>query len=226
VRSTKINSGVTVATFTGENAIPEVCNVTGPTYAVQANLQTSSAVCGAMASAFDSAVGSLPRRLLIGLKAGTPVGTDQRGEFSASIRVFSDAWPLAQEGITEIIAEACVIRSANWQRELEFDLFAYLASLAPPNPADLVVLNKRRTEEVLSVLHDLGYYRGPVDAGWSPEAEAALLLFEENNIFFPKPTVVVGRVRFIDAPLAEYIVQGARRRVLVPNPEGEDSADP
>ena len=38
-------TGVTVATFTGSNPGPETCGLTGGTYAVQANVQTSSAVC-------------------------------------------------------------------------------------------------------------------------------------------------------------------------------------
>jgi uncharacterized Ntn-hydrolase superfamily protein len=213
--STASPTGVTVASFTGTDNIPETCSAKGPTYAVQANLQSSSAVCNTMAGAFNSTIGSLPRRLLAALKAGTPVGTDARGEFSASIKVFSNTWALAE--ITPISAEASVDRSLDWEAALEFGLNVYLAMITPGDSSDFVELNDSRVKGILKVLRDLGYYNGPV-SGWSSEAEAALARFEEFNLFFPKPTVVQGGRRFIDAPLADYVIMGAPRGVLTPSP--------
>ncbi len=205
-------TGVTIASFTGGGASPEQCSTLGATYAVQANLQTSSSVCDAMAAAFESAPGSLPRRLLAALKAGTPIGTDLREEFSASVRVFSGTWALAES--TPISAESSVIRAANWAEELEFGLNAYLAFLAPADPADRVELTSKQVAPIQSVLRELGFYQGAVDGMWSDEAEAALQAFGQVNSAFPRGTVLVNGIRFIDAPMADYIVAGAPRGVL------------
>jgi uncharacterized Ntn-hydrolase superfamily protein len=209
-------SGVTVATFTGLVNDPETCSITGTNYAVQANTQTTSNVCSAMAAGFEAAKGSLPRRLLAVLKAGGAVGGDLRGEFSASIRVFSESWELAS--ITPIIADAGVNRAADPLVELEYNLNAYLGVLTAADPADQVELSSEKAKEILKVLRDLGFYKGVVDGRWSPEAEAALEAFSTFNLFFLKPTTTSGGKRFIDAPLADYLVAGAVRNVLTANP--------
>lgn len=208
-------SGVSVANHTGAANIPETCAVLGSTYAVQANLQTSSAVCGVMAGAFDATDGSLARRLLAALVAGLPVGQDARGEFSASIKVYSAVWPLA--GLTELAADANVNRAANWEEELAFELNSFLAMLTPPDPRDRVELARSLAQQLQRTLKNLGYYGGPVNGFWSDEAETALGDFAFNNIFFPNPTVVDGGTRFIDGPLADYILTGEGRGVLVPS---------
>ncbi|MBI3463307.1 MAG: DUF1028 domain-containing protein, partial [Planctomycetes bacterium] len=148
-------SGVTVGTFTGSSAPAEKCALTGPTYAVVGDLQTSSAVCSAMAAGFTSAQGSLSRRLLDALLAGTPVGQDKRGEFSAVVRVFSSTWALAN--FTPISADAHVDRSANWQGDLKFGLDAWLSILTPGDRADLVELTTAKAQAIQGVLQALGY---------------------------------------------------------------------
>jgi len=209
-------SGVSVANHTGAANIPETCDQLGDTYAVQANLQTSSAVCAAMAAAFEATEGSLGRRLLASLKAGTPVGNDARGEYSASIKVYSDAWPLAT--LTELATDANVNRAANWEEELAFELNAFLGTLTPPDSRDRVELTRNLAKEIQRALKDLGYYQGPIDGFWSDAAEQALIAFETANIFFFNPTVVEAGTRFIDGPLADYILTGEPRDVFVPAP--------
>ncbi len=209
-------SGVTVANHTGADNFPETCDLLGDTYAVQANLQTSSAVCATMASAFEAADGSLGRRLLASLLAGTPVGTDARGEFSASVKVYSAAWPLAP--LTELATDANVNRASNWEEELAFEVNAFLGTLTPPDPRDRVELTRDLAKRIQRALKDLGYYQGPVNGFWSDQAEQALLDFESFNIFFGNPTVVDGGTRFIDGPLADYLLAGEPRGVFVPGP--------
>ena len=209
-------SGVSVANFTGLITDPEKCMVAGSTYTVQANLQSSAAVCDAMAVAFENATGSLARRLLIGLKAGTPVGNDARGEFSAAVRVWSTGWVLGI--ITPLVADAGVNRSADWEAELTFSLNAYLASFAPPDPRDRVEVTMELGMAVLKVMRDLGFYHGRVDGTWSDDADAALIEFGTLNVFFPSASVVDGGIRYINGPLAYYIIEGAGRDVLTPAP--------
>lgn len=206
-------SGVSVANHTGASNTPETCDVLGDTYAVQANLQTSSEVCGAMAAAFEAVDGSLARRLLAALLAGSPIGGDARGEYSASIKVYSDAWALAS--ITELGADAGVNRAANWEEELAFNLNAFLGTLTPPDPRDLVELTRGLAKDLQRALKNLRYYQGPVNGVWSDATEQALLDFGFNNIFFENPTVLDGGIRFIDGPLADYILTGEPRDVFV-----------
>jgi uncharacterized Ntn-hydrolase superfamily protein len=215
-------TGVSVATYTGSAAPPERSAVTGPTYAAVADIQTSPNVAGAMAAGFAAASGSLPRRLLTALLAGTSAGNDIRGEFSACIRVFSNTGTFAD--ITPISAESSVDRARNWQDDLTFGLDAYLAFWTAGDPADLVPLTNQRAVEVLTVLTSLGYYQGELDGSWNGQAEKALKDFSQFNLALIRGTVVQQGVRFIDEPLAEYILLGAARGVLIPAPNsGEDA---
>ncbi len=209
-------SGVTVANFTGAENIPETCEVLGDTYAVQANLQTSSAVCQAMADAFAATQGSLAPRLLAALLAGGAVGTDARGEFSASVKVFSASWALAD--ITPLSADGNVNRSARWEEDLSFEVSSFLAFLTPADERNRVELDRFLAKDILKVLRDLGFYQGPASGQWSDEAETGLLDFGAFNVAFPSGTVVVDGIRFIDGPLSFYVLEGMRRGVLTPAP--------
>lgn len=217
----KSPTGVTVANYTGFAASAARCNVIGPTFSVQANLQTTADVCGAMADGFSSATGSLGQRLLAAVEAGIPVGGDRRGEYSASLRVYSNQWELASA--SPISADANVTRSATWAVDLRFGLDAYQATLTRGNPSDRVELTPKRAEAIQQVLHDLGYYQGKVTGQWSDQAERALVRFGQLNLHFVHRTTVDQGVRYIDGPLAEYLVNGLARGALRPAEEGPNA---
>ncbi len=139
-----VPSGVSVANFTGNTNVtelPETCSVVGETYSVQASLQTSASVCSAMSTAFENTQGSLAVRLLKAIVDSSLAGNDARGEFSATIKVYSGSWALSD--VTPLSADANVDRSKNWEKELEFGVYSYLATLVPPDPRNLVKLKKR-----------------------------------------------------------------------------------
>lgn len=207
-------SGVTVATFTGDSNFAETCALTGDTHAVQANIQTTPEVCNIMADAFENDEGSLALRLLTALKAGATVGGDARGEFSASLKVFSESWALAE--FTPLSGDANVNRAVDWEKDLTFEINAYLASLAPPDERNLIELTARRAKKIQRSLKRLGFYQGAVNGKWSDAAEKALLDFGDFNQGFPSGTTLIDGVRFVDGPTADYIVEGERRRVLEP----------
>jgi len=209
-------TGVTVANFTGKKNTPEICDLVGPTYAVQANLQSSADVCQAMALGFESSTGSFPVRLLAALKAGTSVSSTAGGDFAATIRVFSNKWVFAD--ITEISADANVDRSSHWQTQLEFNLVSYLSVITPGDEKDLVELTPERSEKIQTILKKLGYYGGQAQENWTAEAEQALLDFSSVNLFFPRQTVQNGSTILIDGPLASFIITGFNRKALVPKP--------
>jgi uncharacterized Ntn-hydrolase superfamily protein len=79
-------SGIAVA-FTGDACIGEAGQYSGDGYTCQANMMRSDTVWGAMASAFESAVGPLSSRLLTALDAAQAEGGDLRGQQSAAILV-------------------------------------------------------------------------------------------------------------------------------------------
>jgi uncharacterized Ntn-hydrolase superfamily protein len=84
-----IDADGVVANHTGINAIAEFCNVTGESYAIQANLMWKPTVCSAMVSAFENAKGDLAERMMTALEAAQGEGGDIRGKQSAAILVVS-----------------------------------------------------------------------------------------------------------------------------------------
>jgi uncharacterized Ntn-hydrolase superfamily protein len=81
----------TVAATTGAGCIGHAGHVTGDGFAVQANMMASPAVWPAMADAYTSAAGPLPRRLLAALNAAQGAGGDARGVMSAALVVVGPA---------------------------------------------------------------------------------------------------------------------------------------
>jgi uncharacterized Ntn-hydrolase superfamily protein len=81
------------ATSTGELCIDNAGAVVGDGFAVQANMVSTPTVWSAMASAFQSASGSLARRLLAALTAGEDSGGDARGRMSAALVVVDAELP-------------------------------------------------------------------------------------------------------------------------------------
>ena len=79
----------TVANHTGENAIVEFCNLTGDSFAVQANLMWKPTVCSAMFTAYEGAEGDIAERMLVALEAAEGEGGDIRGKQSVALLVVS-----------------------------------------------------------------------------------------------------------------------------------------
>jgi uncharacterized Ntn-hydrolase superfamily protein len=75
------------AAHTGASCIPDAGHQTGDGYSVQANIMRSTSVWPAMAEAFESATGTLARRLLAALDAAEATGGDWRGMQAAGLLV-------------------------------------------------------------------------------------------------------------------------------------------
>ena len=78
-----------VANHTGDNAIIEFCNLTGDSFAVQANLMWKPTVCSAMFTAYERAEGDIAERMLVALEAAEGEGGDIRGKQSVALLVVS-----------------------------------------------------------------------------------------------------------------------------------------
>lgn len=79
------------ATYTGEDCLPWAGGRTGDGYAVQGNLLAGPQVVDAMATAFETAPGDFPTRLVYALAAGQAAGGDARGRQSAALLVVRKA---------------------------------------------------------------------------------------------------------------------------------------
>jgi uncharacterized Ntn-hydrolase superfamily protein len=89
-----------VAAHTGELCIPDAGHRTGEGYSVQANIMRTPDVWPAMAEAFESARGSLSRRMLAALEAAQEAGGDWRGMQAAGLLVVpaeGKAWEVVTE---------------------------------------------------------------------------------------------------------------------------------
>ncbi len=76
-----------VAVHTGEACMAYAGHVEGDGFSAQANMMASADVWPAMAGAFETAEGTLDRRLLAALDAGEAAGGDVRGRQSAALLV-------------------------------------------------------------------------------------------------------------------------------------------
>ena len=84
-----VDADGTVANHTGNNAIVEFCNLTGDSFAVQANLMWKPTVCSAMFEAYENAEGDIAERMLVALEAAEGEGGDIRGKQSVALLVVS-----------------------------------------------------------------------------------------------------------------------------------------
>src|SRR5207244_8804128 len=75
------------AAHTGAGCIRECGHLVGDGFTVQANMMGRDTVWGAMAAAYESAQGTLARRLLAALEAAEAEGGDFRGAQSAALLV-------------------------------------------------------------------------------------------------------------------------------------------
>jgi uncharacterized Ntn-hydrolase superfamily protein len=82
-----VDSSGAVAAHTGERCIPYAGHLEGEGFSAQANMMAGPEVWPAMAEAFTTTNGPLPRRLLAALDAGESAGGDVRGRQSAALLV-------------------------------------------------------------------------------------------------------------------------------------------
>ncbi|MEE8047040.1 MAG: DUF1028 domain-containing protein, partial [Dehalococcoidia bacterium] len=82
-----VDSSGMVAGYTGSKALEAKGSVQGRGYSCQANMMLSDGVPEAMASAFESSICPLERRILVALDAAQMAGGDVRGMQSAAIHV-------------------------------------------------------------------------------------------------------------------------------------------
>ncbi|MFC5368929.1 DUF1028 domain-containing protein [Salinirubrum litoreum] len=73
--------------FTGDACVPWCGSRIGDDYTVAGNMLAGAEVLEATATAYETATGDVPDRLVSALEAGTAAGGDDRGELSAALLV-------------------------------------------------------------------------------------------------------------------------------------------
>lgn len=158
-----LDSAGAVAVHTGDGCIAYAGHVEGPAYSAQANMMATADVWPAMAAGFESASGSLARRLLAALDAGERAGGDVRGRQSAALLVVPPAGEPWQR-VVELRVEDDVEPLAELRRLLDLHDAYALADRADtlagegrhPEAAELYVA----AAEAAPASAELGFWAG------------------------------------------------------------------
>lgn len=178
------------ATFTGEECIPWAGGRAAHDYACQGNCLTGPEVVDDMAAAFESATGTLARRLLTALTAGDAAGGDRRGRQSAGLLVVTPGggYGGGSDVLVDLRADDSPAPVAELTRLLD------LHELYFGEPEDLQPLDGALADEVDAALSRLGYGPGkPLSnrlfdwMGWAN--------FEERHIAGSIDAIVLGKLR-------------------------------
>ncbi len=163
------------AAFTGRKCLPWAGHLVGENFACQGNILASERVVSAMAEAFTRTRGALAERLLAALAAGQAAGGDRRGQQSAALLVVKEKGGYG--GFNDRYIDLRVDDHPRPIEELRRLYELHLLYFAPPEPEDLVPLDRELRRRLQELLTHLGYYRGPANGEQSPEFDEALFRF-------------------------------------------------
>ncbi|HVE73490.1 MAG TPA: DUF1028 domain-containing protein [Mycobacteriales bacterium] len=178
------------ATFTGAQCHDWAGGCTGPGFAAQGNILTGPEVVAAMAAAFSTASGPLPRRLLAALTEGDQAGGDRRGRQSAALLVVSEAGGYG--GGSDVLVDLRVDDHPAPVPELARLLDQHDVYFGKPDPDALLPLTGPLAEEVADLLRTWGHP--------SLESWAGVENYEERLVDGHIDPVVLARLRATPAP--------------------------
>jgi uncharacterized Ntn-hydrolase superfamily protein len=148
------------AAYTGQECTEWAGHLVGEGYTCQGNILAGEAVLGAMAEAFETAKGGPWGRLIAALEAGQEAGGDRRGQQSAALLIVRKAGGYG--GLSDRFIDLRVDDHPTPITELKRLLELHKLYLFPTDPQDLLPLNEDLVRELQQILHQAGYYRGPI----------------------------------------------------------------
>lgn len=189
------------ATFTGSDCYEWAGGLTGDGYAVQGNLLVGPQVVKEMASAFETAAGDLPDRLLASLLAGDRAGGDRRGRQSAAILVVKEGAGYA--GFND--------RWLDYRVDDDVDPVPRLVELVELHslyfgkspPEERLSLSGEVLQDLQELMIGLGYYDGPVHGELDDQTSSAVRAFVGNENFEERTDLDAG---LIDRPVYEFLL--------------------
>jgi uncharacterized Ntn-hydrolase superfamily protein len=164
-----------VATYTGDGCHAWAGGVTGEHCAAQGNMLLGGRGCEAMVEYFESAAGSLARRLVDALAIGDQVAGDSRGRQAAALYVIRPAEEERFDVFTEPTIDLRVDDHVNPHVELSRLLDLYELIYLPTAPDEKLPTNERTVRRFQRMLSRLGYYSGALTGNLDEPTRDALL---------------------------------------------------
>jgi len=159
------------AAWTGKECMPWAGHLTSDGFACQGNILTGEAVVHAMAATFERTAGLLPERLLAALAAGQTEGGDSRGQQSGALYVVKEKGSYG--GYLDRYVDVRVDDHAAPVEELRRLLDLHRLYFGATTAADLTRIGGNVTKMIQEMLTNAGFYAGPIDGVYGPEAKEA-----------------------------------------------------
>ena len=163
------------ATYTGDDCFPWAGGKTGEDYACQGNILVGEATVLAMGHTFDQTAGPLGKRLLAALAAGQAAGGDRRGQQSAALLVVRQNGGYG--GFNDRMIDLRVDDHPQPIQELQRLLSLHELYLSPPDPQDILVIDRALATELQALLTLSGDYQGSPSGVYDEPTRQAFYAF-------------------------------------------------
>jgi uncharacterized Ntn-hydrolase superfamily protein len=190
------------ATYTGKDCFEWAGGLTGDHVAVQGNILAGRQVVEAMHTAYIEASGDLPARLLAALRAGDLAGGDRRGKQSAALFVVKSK--AGYGGFNDRWIDYRVDDHPDPVTRLADLLELHRLYFGKSPSQDEITIEGQVAERLQAIMHQLGYYQGPLNGEYDPPTQEALRQFLGNENFEDRTDFEAGR---IDQPVYRFLLQ-------------------
>jgi len=163
------------ATFTGDQCFPWAGGQVGELYTCQGNILVSEETVHSMARTFEQTTGHLCDRLVAALAAGQAAGGDSRGQQSAALLVVREGG--GYSGFNDRFIDLRVDDHPQPIDELYRILQLHKLYLSPPEPKDILPIDRPFASELQELLQISGDYQGSITGNYDDVTREALRKF-------------------------------------------------
>jgi uncharacterized Ntn-hydrolase superfamily protein len=163
------------ATFTGDQCFPWAGGQVGELYTCQGNILVSEETVHSMARTFEQTTGHLSDRLVAALAAGQAAGGDSRGQQSAALLVVREGG--GYSGFNDRFIDLRVDDHPQPIDELHRILQLHKLYLFPPEPQDILPIDRPFATELQELLRISGDYQGGITGTYDDVTREALRKF-------------------------------------------------
>ena len=163
------------ASFTGEECYPWAGGRVGKHCTCQGNILVGEETVLAMARTFEETPGQLCDRLMAALAAGQAAGGDSRGQQSAALLVVRQGGGYG--GFNDRFIDLRVDDHPRPIEELKRILQLHKLYLFPPEPADILVIDKNIARTLQELLTATGDYQGAINGSYDDVTRDAFRKF-------------------------------------------------
>jgi uncharacterized Ntn-hydrolase superfamily protein len=165
----------TPATYTGEECFPWAGGRVGEHYTCQGNILVGEETVLAMARTFEETSGHLCDRLVAALAAGQAAGGDSRGQQSAALLVVREGG--GYSGFNDRFIDLRVDDHPRPIEELHRILQLHKLYLFPPEPQDILPIERPLAAELQELLTISGDYQGTITGSYDDSTRDAFRKF-------------------------------------------------